>query len=76
MLENLKTLFYSKYSDTLSPEHIVLVLKCEQVNFTASWYVWKTAEQVVNSLDSDQIPFSATSDLDLHYLLKPVCLNT
>ena len=31
---------------------------------------------MANSVDTDQTPHSAASDLGLHYLLRPICLNT
>ena len=35
----------------------------------------KFAVSVANSVDPDQTPRSAASDLGLHYLLRPVCPN-
>ena len=35
----------------------------------------KTARQEANSIDPDQMLYSVVSDLDLHYSLRPVCLN-
>ena len=34
-----------------------------------------TVGWVANSVDPDQTPRSAASDLGLHYLLRPVCPN-
>ena len=36
----------------------------------------KTAGSVANSLNPDQMQNSAMSDLGLHCLIRPVCLNT
>ena len=33
----------------------------------------KLAEWVANSVDPDETPYSAASNLGLHYLLRPVC---
>ena len=30
---------------------------------------------MANSIDPDQMPHSVASDLSLHYLLRPACLN-
>ena len=38
--------------------------------------VCKIAGLVANSVDPDQTPRSAASDLGLHCLLRPVCPNT
>ena len=35
----------------------------------------KVAGLVANSVDTDQTPHEAASDLGLHYLLRPACLN-
>ena len=48
---------------------IILVLKFEVTPFSACWLRGKC-------VDPDQRPFSAASELDLHYLLKPVCMDT
>ena len=37
---------------------------------------FEIARWMANSVDPDQTPRSAASDLGLHYLLRPVCLNT
>ena len=37
--------------------------------------VLKTAGQVANSVDPDQMPHSVASDQGLHCLLKPICPN-
>ena len=36
----------------------------------------RNAGQVANTIDPDQLPHSAASDLGLCWLLRPVCLNT
>ena len=38
--------------------------------------VYKTAGWVASSVDPDQMPQNAASDLGLHCLLRPVCPNT
>ena len=48
----------------------------KNVYFTTCCQVYsKTVGWVANSVDPDQTPRSAASDLDLHCLLRPVCLN-
>ena len=39
-------------------------------------YMSKTAELSVNSVDTNQMPHSMTSDLGLHCLLRPLCPKT
>ena len=40
------------------------------------YYEVKIAGRVANNVDLDQMLQNVTSDLGLHCLLKPVCLNT
>ena len=54
----------------------ILVLKCEIVNSTTSWCVLNIAVCIAISVDPDQMPHSAASDLGLHCLQMPICPNT
>ena len=61
---------YAKYS----MGHLtILVLNFEQVHFSICDVSKKTAGLVANSVDP--VPHSMASDLSLHCLLRPVCLN-
>ena len=64
---------YPKFSDTSTPYHT-----CSKILTSTIYYQMylKIAGWVANNVDSDEIPHSAVSHLGLHYLLRPVCLNS
>ena len=72
----LKTVYciYPKYSDTSAPYHT-----CSEIWTSTIYYPMlclKITGWMADSVDSDEMPHSAVSDLGIHCLLRPVCLNT
>ena len=61
MTDRLVSSIYSKYSDNLTPYH--LVANFEHVHYYMYFYMPKIAGQVANSADLDQMPHSVASDL-------------
>ena len=55
---------------------IILVLKFEIVHSTTSWCVQNIAVCFANSVDPDQMPHSAASDLGPHCLQRSIGPNT
>ena len=70
-LINLQYYFYSKYSHPLTLTLYFFSNKSSLLPMN----VCKIAEWVTSSIDPDQM-CSAASDQNLHYLLRPVFLNT
>ena len=54
----------------------ILVVMFEIVHSTTSWCLYNIAGCMANSVDPDQMPRSAASDLGLHCLQRPICPNT
>ena len=57
----------------------ILVLKFEIVHSTTSLMYLKYCCMytcIANSVDPDQMPLAAASDLGLHCLQRPICPNT
>ena len=67
---------YPKFSDNSTPYR---TCTCSKIWTSAIYYLMlclKIAGWVANNVYPDESPSSAASHLGLHYLLRPVCLNT
>ena len=65
---------HSKYSDTSTPYHICSKIWTSTIHYPL--LCLKIAGWVANSVDPDETPRSAASQLGLYGYLRPVCPNT
>ena len=65
---------YPKYLDTSTHYHTCLKIWTSTTYYSV--LCLKIAGQVANCVDPDDTPWSATSHLGLHCLLRPVCPNS
>ena len=54
----------------------IFVLKFEIIHSSTSWCVYNIAVCMANSVDPDQMLQNVASDLGLHCLQRPICVNT